>query len=172
MIILQIVAITTSLLPKVQSFVVGLTSSVVGMARALLNFIIGIIISVYLLMGKPKFLSQAKKFCYGILGNQKGRIRSAMSALLPTRPLDDIFGGVITDSFCVGVLCFIGLQILRLPYATLIAIIVGCTNVIPFFGPYLGAIPSALLLLVIDPLYCLYFIIFILILRANLTAIS
>ncbi len=156
--------LTTSLLPKVQSFVVGLTSSVVGMARALLNFIIGIIISVYLLMGKRKFLSQAKKFCYGILGTKKaGYVCNVCT--FANQTFGRYIGGVITDSFCVGVLCFIGLQILRLPYATLIAIIVGCTNVIPFFGPYLGAIPSALLLLVIDPLYCLYFIIFILILQ-------
>ena len=156
--------LTDSLLPKVQSAVVSLTSSVVGMAKALINLVIGLIISIYLLMGKRKFLSQAKKFCYGILGTKKaGYVCNVCTYANQT------FGryicGVITDSLCVGILCFIGLQILKMPYATLIALIVGCTNIIPFFGPYLGGIPSALLLLVIDPLYCLYFIIFILVLQ-------
>lgn len=156
--------LTTSLLPKVQSIVVSLTSSVVGMAKALINLVIGFIISIYLLMGKRKFLSQAKKFCYGILGTKKaGYVCNVCT--FANQTFGRYIGGVITDSFCVGVLCFIGLQLMRMPYATLIAIIVGCTNIIPFFGPYLGGIPSALLLLVIDPLYCLYFIIFILVLQ-------
>ena len=74
-------------------------------------------------------------------------------------------GGKIIDSLIIGVLCFVGLRILDMPYTMLISIIVGVTNIIPFFGPYLGAIPSALLLLVIDPMECLYFVIFVIILQ-------
>ena len=65
----------------------------------------------------------------------------------------------------IGLLCYIGMSILKLPYTMLISVIIGITNVIPFFGPYIGAVPSAFLILLINPLQCLYFIIFILVLQ-------
>lgn len=154
----------SSLLPKVQSIVVNLTTSVVGMAKALLNLIIGVIISIYLLMGKKKFLAQAKKLCYGLLGVKKaGYVCNVCT--FANQAFGGFIGGKIIDSAIIGVLCFIGLSILDMPYTMLISIIVGVTNIIPFFGPYIGAIPSALLLLVIDPMMSLYFIIFILVLQ-------
>ena len=140
--------LSTSLLPRVQSMVVSLTTSVVGMARALLNLIIGLIISIYLLLGKEKFLAQAKKLSYAILGEKRGGYFCNVCTYA-----NRVFGG------------FIGLSLMKMPYTMLISIIVGVTNIIPFFGPYLGAAPSALLLLVIDPMHALYFIIFILILQ-------
>ncbi len=156
--------LTSTLLPKAQSIVVNLTSSVVGMARALLNLIIGLIISVYLLMGKKRILSQAKKLCYGILGVKRGGYVCNVCTFA-NQAFGGFIGGKILDSAIIGVLCLLGLSILKMPYALLISIIVGVTNIIPFFGPYIGAIPSALLLLVIDPMKCLYFVIFILILQ-------
>jgi predicted PurR-regulated permease PerM len=73
--------------------------------------------------------------------------------------------GKIIDSFIIGVLCYIGMLILHMPFPLLIAVIVGVTNVIPFFGPFFGAVPSALLILLVSPLQCFYFIIFILVLQ-------
>lgn len=73
--------------------------------------------------------------------------------------------GKLIDSLVIGVLCFIFMSIVNWPYAMLISVIVGVTNIIPFFGPFIGAIPSALLILMVDPLTCLYFLIFILILQ-------
>ena len=76
--------------------------------------------------------------------------------------------GKIVDSIIIGILCFIGTSILRLPYSALVSVIIGVTNIIPFFGPFLGAIPSVILIFIVDPMHplnCLYFIIFVLILQ-------
>ncbi len=156
--------LTSSLLPKVQTLMASLTTSVVNLAKALLNLVIGVIISVYLLMGKRKFLAQAKKLCYALLGTKRGGIVCNVCTFA-NQAFGGFIGGKIIDSAIIGVLCFLGLSVLDMPYTMLISIIVGVTNVIPFFGPYLGAIPSALLLLVIDPMECLTFIIFILVLQ-------
>ena len=156
--------LSTSLLPRIQTIVVNLTTSAVSIVRALVNLIIGLIISVYLLMGKDKFLAQAKKLSYALLGERRGGYFCNICTFA-NQAFGGFIGGKIIDSFIIGVLCFIGLSLMKMPYTLLISIIVGVTNIIPFFGPYLGAIPSALLLLVIDPLHALYFIIFIIILQ-------
>ena len=82
---------------------------------------------------------------------------------------DKTFGGFIygklLDSAIIGILCYIGTTILNLPYALLVSVIVGVTNVIPFFGPYIGAVPSAVLILLVNPIQCIYFVIFILLLQ-------
>ena len=85
---------------------------------------------------------------------------------------DDIFGGFISgkiiDSLIIGALCFVGLTILDMPYTMLVSTIVGVTNVIPFFGPYIGAVPSAILILLADPKKGLIFIVFIIVYFVNL----
>ena len=82
---------------------------------------------------------------------------------------NEIFGGFIIgkiiDSLIIGVICFIGLSILNMPYTMLVSVIVGVTNVIPFFGPYIGAIPSTILIALEDPMKGVYFLIFILVLQ-------
>ena len=156
--------LTGTVLPKVQTILASLTTGVVNLAKSMLNLIIGVIISVYLLSGKDRFLAQSKKLCYAALGQKKGGYVCNVCTFA-NRVFGGFIGGKIIDSLIIGVLCFIGLRILDMPYTMLISIIVGVTNIIPFFGPYLGAIPSALLLLVIDPVKCLYFVIFIIILQ-------
>ena len=156
--------LTGTVLPKVQTILASLTTGVVNIAKSMLNLIIGVIISIYLLSGKDKFLAQSKKLCYAVLGQKKGGYVCNVCTFA-NRVFGGFIGGKIIDSLIIGVLCFIGLSILNMPYTMLISIIVGVTNIIPFFGPYLGAIPSALLLLVIDPMECLYFVIFIIILQ-------
>ena len=92
-----------------------------------------------------------------------------MFAVRGFRRVDYIFSGFVRgkllDSLIIGILCFIGCSILNMPYTPLISVVVGVTNVIPFFGPFLGAIPSALLILLVSPLQCLYFVLFILLLQ-------
>lgn len=156
--------LTGTVLPKVQTILASLTTGVVNLAKSMLNLIIGVIISVYLLSGKDRFLAQSKKLCYAVLGQKKGGYVCNVCTFA-NRVFGGFIGGKIIDSLIIGVLCFIVLRILDMPYTMLISIIVGVTNIIPFFGPYLGAIPSALLLLVIDPMKCLYFVIFIIILQ-------
>jgi predicted PurR-regulated permease PerM len=153
-----------TVLPGLETAVASLTSSVVSMAKGLLNLVIGVIISIYLLSGKTRLLAQAKKTCYAVLGSRRGGYVCNVCTYA-NRVFGGFIGGKLLDSLIIGILCFLGLSILDMPYTMLISIIVGVTNIIPFFGPYLGAIPSALLLLVIDPMKSLYFIIFIIVLQ-------
>lgn len=152
------------LLPKMQTALITVTSSVVSLLKGMLNLIIGVIISIYLLAGKKKFLAQTKKLIYAVMGRKKGGMVLNVCNFA-NRAFGGFIGGKIVDSAIIGVLCFIGLTCLKMPYTPLLSVFVGVTNVIPFFGPFIGAIPSALLLLVIDPIKCIYFIIFIIVLQ-------
>ena len=132
--------------------------------KGLLNLLIGMIVMVYLLNAKHSFAAQGKKLLYSIFG-----IKNGNAVIENIRYTHRVFGGFINgkllDSLIVGIICFIFLAVTKMPYAMLISVIVGVTNIIPFFGPFLGAIPSALLLLFESPQYCLWFLIFILILQ-------
>jgi predicted PurR-regulated permease PerM len=147
-----------------QTVMITITSSVVSVIKGLLNVIIGLIISIYIMVSRDKFLAQSKKLVIAAF-----RPERADRLMELGRRCNRIFGGFISgkllDSLIIGVLCFIGMSLLRLPYPMLIATIVGVTNVIPFFGPYIGAIPSAILILLVSPLQCFYFVVFILILQ-------
>ena len=83
--------------------------------------------------------------------------------------VDSIFAGFVRgkllDSIIIGVMCFVGCSILKFPYTPLVSVIVGVTNVIPFFGPFLGAIPSTFLILLVSPMQALYFVLFVLLLQ-------
>lgn len=152
--------VETDLLPQATNILASLTTGVISAVKVLFNVIIGIIISVYILMSKESFTGQAKKLVYALLPAAKGNV-----VVDTVRKSNEIFGGFISgkilDSAIIGVLCFIGLTILQMPYTVLVSVIVGVTNVIPFFGPYIGAIPSAILIMLADPIKGLYFIIFI-----------
>ena len=93
----------------------------------------------------------------------------AAALLRGTRRVDRIFSGFVRgkllDSLIIGILCFIGCSVLKMPYTPLISVVVGVTNVIPFFGPFLGAIPSVFLILLVDPLKAVYFALFVLALQ-------
>ena len=148
----------------VQKVMVTVTTSVFSVVKWVMFVVVGLIISVYLLASRDRFLAQAKKCVIAIW-----KPEHADRILQLSRRANRIFGGFIRgkilDSLIIGVLCFIGMRILRLPYPVLIATIVGVTNVIPFFGPYIGAIPSAILILFVSPIQCFYFVIFILVLQ-------
>lgn len=141
--------------------------SVISVLAVLWDFIIGVVISVYLLSSKEKFAGQAKKLVYAIFEKENANIW-INNFRFTHRTFIGFISGKILDSIIIGLLCFIGTTILQTPYAVLVSVIVGVTNVIPFFGPYLGAIPCIILILVVDPLHplnCLYFAIFILLLQ-------
>ncbi len=156
--------LTDKLLPNMNNIVVAITSGVFGGLKVILNFIIGIIAAIYILASKDKFSAQGKKIIYSLFDKKKG------NAILSTIDyIDAVFsgfiGGKLLDSFIVGAICFIFCKLVDMPYAVLISVIVGATNIIPFFGPFIGAIPSAVLVLVESPKMCIVFIIFILILQ-------
>lgn len=147
-----------------ENFVTTLGNSIVGTFKFLYNFIIGYIISFYILADKETFKAQIKKLLYTFFNNDHINI-----ILENIRYTDSIFGnffvGKLIDSLIVGVICLISMLILDMPYALIISVIVGVTNIIPYFGPFIGAIPSALLLLLVDPTECVVFLIFIFILQ-------
>lgn len=153
-----------TVVPYAQTLLKHISLSLINVLVAMWNFIIGAIISIYVLFNKELFAGQAKKIVYSFLSTQKanGFIKDVRFA---SETFIGFISGKIIDSTIIGILCFIGLSFLKMPYALLVSVIVGVTNVIPFFGPYLGAIPSALLILLVNPVKCIYFLIFILILQ-------
>lgn len=149
---------------RMDQYISSITTSLWSVVVTLKDLLIGFIISAYILYSKEPFLGQAKKIMYAVLP-----IKRCNSFLTTLRETHKVFGGFfigkILDSAIIGVLCFAGMTIFGLPYALLVSAIVGVTNIIPFFGPFIGAIPSAFLILMVDPLQCLYFIIFIIVLQ-------
>ena len=147
------------------SDLLGLAGRVMDVAKGMLNFIIGIIVMVYLLMSRDQFVGQGKKMLFALCKNQ-GTCDTILKHL---RAINRIFSGFVSgkllDSLIIGILCGIVLSILNMPYTMIISLIIGITNVIPVFGPFFGAIPSAILLLLTDPGKCIIFIIFIIILQ-------
>lgn len=141
-----------------------LTSGMINFVGEIFDFLIGIIVSIYVLYSKEMFAKQAKKITYAILSPHHANI-----VLHITQKANEIFGGFfvgkVVDSIIIGFLCFLGLSILNMPYILLVSVIVGVTNVIPFFGPYIGAIPSAILIFLADPIKGFYFLVFILALQ-------
>lgn len=154
----------TEFLPQTKNIVAGLTTGVIGVVRILFNVVIGIIISIYVLMSKEIFIGQSKKVVYALFSGEK-----ANAVIHTVHKSNEIFGGFISgkilDSLIIGILCFICLYFMKMPYSVLVSVIVGVTNVIPFFGPYLGAVPSTILIMLANPVQGLYFVIFILVLQ-------
>jgi len=135
-----------------------------GTVMFLYNLIVGYIISVYILYDKEKFKAQTKKLLYTIFDSE--RVNVIIDNIRYTdRVFLDFFVGKLIDSLIVGIICFICMVIFKMPYALLISVIVGVTNIIPYFGPFIGAIPAAVLIFVVSPSKVLGFIIFITVLQ-------
>lgn len=150
--------------PILMNLLDGVWVGVTGAFSYIKNFLLGLIVSVYLLYGKETMLGQIKKV---FIANMK---KSKCDRFFQVcRDSNRVFSGFITgkviDSIIIGLLCFIGVTILGMPYNVIIAVVVGITNIIPFFGPFIGAIPSALLILISDPKKVIIFLIFILCLQ-------
>lgn len=156
--------VNSTIIPSIQSVVSGFSIGVFGIINFIKDIFVGIIVAVYILSNRKKFVSQSKKIVFSCFSTKK-----ANAILDEMRFANKVFGGFVNgkilDSFIIGVLCFIFMYIAKMPYAMLISVIIGVTNIIPFFGPFIGAIPAGLLILLISPVKCLYFGIFILILQ-------
>ena len=139
-------------------------SEVYGVAKVLINMLIGLVAAVYLLISKEKFISQTKKFIVSVF-KPKTADRLFEIGRLTNRSFGGFIVGKLIDSLIIGVLSYIGMLILRLPYPLLSSALVGIFNIIPFFGPLIGIVPAALLILLQSPLQCLYFLIFEIILQ-------
>lgn len=156
--------VRTKLVPSMQSLLSGAALGVMSFVTFLKNIIIGVIVSVYLLASRKKFGQQCKMILYSLV-----KPRWADIILEEILYADKMFGGFINgkilDSAIIGVLCYIACLIFKFPSALLVSVIIGVTNVIPFFGPFIGAIPATLLILIQNPIQALWFVLFVLVLQ-------
>ncbi len=133
-------------------------------ASTVINLFIGLVVAIYCLYNKEVYLRAIKKVAYALLPDVT--VYEGIKILrYANRTFSSFFYSKLIDSLAVGVICFVGMVIFGMKYALLISVIVGITNVIPFFGPFIGAIPSIVILLAVDPLQALWFAIFILVLQ-------
>jgi len=144
--------------------ITSVSMSVYSIFKEIWNLVIGFIISIYLLASKELFAAQAKKVVYACCSINRAN-RFISNVRFANKTFGGFFIGKILDSIIIGVICFAITSILKMPFCVLISVIIGVTNIIPFFGPFLGAIPSTLLILFINPLQALYFVIFVIILQ-------
>lgn len=155
---------TKTLLPQARTYLIQITSGVINVVKAMLNFVIGIIVAVYVLMIKERLIGQSKKVVYAVFKPKQGNI-----IVETMHKADDIFGGFIIgkiiDSAIIGVICYVGCSILRIPDTMLVSVIIGVTNIIPLFGPFIGAIPALLLVVIQSPWHALYLLLFIIALQ-------
>ena len=140
------------------------TSSVLSVGKFIVNIIIGMFVSVYVLVSKETFKAQAKKLVCGIFIPKYSNIILEIG-----RKSGQIFYGFIIgkiiDSIIIGIICYIGCLIMKMPYPVLVSVIVGVTNIVPVFGPYIGAVPTVLIIFLTEPMKGIYFLIFVLILQ-------
>ena len=156
--------IKNTLLPSMQNILSGAALGVLNVVVVLKNLIIGIIVAVYMLASRKRFVQQGKMVLYSVV---KPRWASLITE--EVKYADRMFGGFINgkilDSAIIGLLCYIGCLIFKFPSALLVSVIIGVTNVIPFFGPFIGAIPATLLILIQNPIKALWFVLFVLVLQ-------
>ncbi len=153
-----------SVIPQAQVAIVAVTGGVVSVLVFAKDLLVGVVVSIYLLARKETFALHSRKLLYAVASAPHYD-----RALRAVREADRIFSGFVRgkllDSLIIGILCFIVCSLLKFPYTPIISVFVGVTNIIPIFGPFLGAIPSAFLILLVDPKQCLYFVIFIIALQ-------
>lgn len=149
------------LMNNLKAIAFGISS---GIYTVVFHFLVGLIAAFYLLMDKETFCAQVKKLCYALF-----KPSTCETLIYWTRRAHKIFAGFITgkilDSLIIGVICYVCMLIFRIEYPLLISVIVGITNIIPFFGPFIGAVPSILILLLVNPLSALWFAVFVIILQ-------
>lgn len=148
----------------VEKIIPSITSAISGILTAVKNSLLGLVLSIYFLLAKEQLLAQTKKVLRTMLSPERYEL-----LLADAKIVDENFGGFffgkIFDSLIIGVLCFISMAIIGIPYYPLVSLIVGVTNIIPFFGPIIGAIPSAFIIFIASPIDAVWFIILILVIQ-------
>lgn len=153
-----------NLVPTMSEVVAGVSTGLISFLVVIKNILLGLIICVYFLNGKEVFAAQTKKIIFATCSEERAE-SIIHEAKFINRTFSGFIIGKIIDSIIIGIICFISLTIMDMPYTLLISVIVGVTNIIPFFGPFIGAIPSAIIILLESPIQSVYFVIFIQILQ-------
>ncbi|MBQ6372312.1 MAG: AI-2E family transporter [Oscillospiraceae bacterium] len=156
--------LSKTVLPGLGSFVSNVAGGVYVFLRGLYNLIVGIIVSVYILAKLELFNAGFKRLMYCIFTVEAAdKIYDGIH--FTDRTFMGFISGKLLDSAIIGLICYIFCAITNMPYALLVSVIIGVTNIIPFFGPFIGAVPTGLIILLTDPVKCLIFVIFIIILQ-------
>ena len=154
----------TALLPSMGKVVTSVTTGIYAVLRAILNVLIGFVVACYVLSNMELFFAKSKKVLYSMFS-----VKASKRILKAIRFTDTAFMGFISgkviDSAIIGVICYICCAIMRMPYVVLVSVIVAVTNIIPVFGPFIGAVPTALIILLVSPMKCLIYVIFIIVLQ-------
>ena len=154
----------TTVLPRLGSLLSNVSTGVRYVVTAVYNLVIGIIVSVYLLSDLDTYKANAKRVLYSLLTPEAAR--KLLDGLQFTdRTFIGFLNGKLLDSAIIGVICYIFCAIVNMPYALLVSVMVGVTNIIPFFGPFIGAVPSAIIILMVSPPKALVFILFVIVLQ-------
>ncbi len=139
-------------------------SGVISTFGVIANLVIGVIVAVYVLNRKELFLAQSKKLTCTIFSEKNtGYIFSTVRTVHDV--LSRFINGKIIEALIVGVICFIGVSVLRIPYSLLVSVVICITDIIPVFGPYIGGIPCTVLIAISDPIKAIYFVIFLVLLQ-------
>lgn len=152
------------LVPGAEALINDLSVRVIGTVGIFIDFFVALVICVYILNSKEKFIAQGQKLILAVFKKERADQIFELGRL-SNQTFGGFINGKILDSIIIGIICFIMMNILKLPMAILISVIVGLTNIIPFFGPFIGMVPSALILLIIEPVAALKFIIMVLVLQ-------
>ena len=156
--------IQNTVLPGLGSLISNVTSGVYYAIIGIYNLVIGIIVSVYVLSNLEQFGASAKRVLYSVFSVEMAK-KILEGLEFTDRTFMGFINGKLLDSAIIGLICYIVCSILRMPYSLLVSVIVGVTNIIPFFGPFIGAVPSAIIILLVNPVKCLIFIAFIILLQ-------
>lgn len=156
--------VRSEIMPSLTGVVSNVSAIVVALLVLLKDLLISVIVSVYLLVRKDTLAAQSKKIVYSLFPTKCGDfiVEETRSAY---RILSGFINGKLLDSLIIGIICLVCCNLLKFPYPALVSTVVGVTNIIPFFGPFIGAVPCALLILLVSPIQCVYFVIFILVLQ-------
>ena len=156
--------VQNTVLPGLGSMISNLTTGVYYVVMGIYNLIIGIIVSVYILGNVESFTAGCRRLLYSLFSVETAeKIREGIA--FTDRTFMGFINGKLLDSAIIGLICYIFCAIVNMPYALLVSVIVGVTNIIPFFGPVIGAVPSAFIILMANPLKALIFVIFVIILQ-------
>lgn len=157
-------ATVNNMLSFIVDFIPGVLSFVASLGGGVLNFVIGLIVSAHLLLGKEKLLSQLSRLNHAFIPTRAAD-RLGSASLTAVETFGNYVSGQLLDALMVGVVSVIGLSLFRFPYAMLIGVVMGITNIIPFFGPFIGAIPGFFIILMIDPIKALWYLVFVVVLQ-------
>ena len=156
--------VNNRLLPSMGSVLSSLTTGVFAALKGVYNLIVGIIVSIYLLANREIAKAGFRKVLYSVFSIETAEeIRAGL--VFTDKTFMGFLSGKLLDSAIIGLICYIVCAILKMPYTLLVSVIIGLTNIIPFFGPLIGAVPSAFIILLVDPLKCLIFVVFIVVLQ-------